>query len=170
MEKWICTTCGTQFPLSEQPPEACPICSDERQYIGYNGQQWTTLAKLQHDGFRNEFKEHEPGLIGIGTIPTFAIGERALLVQSPHGNILWDCMSLIDEETIAGIERLGALTAIAISHPHYYSTEYVRGGWLIVKQNKAIAGPILAERTGVNRSIVARCGAVGDGGLLQKLV
>jgi len=42
--------------------------------------------------------------------------------------------------------------------------------WLIVKQNKAIAGPILAERTGVNRSIVARCGAVGDGGLLQKLV
>ncbi len=42
--------------------------------------------------------------------------------------------------------------------------------WLIVQQNKAIAGPILAERTGVNRSIVARCGAVGDGGLLQKLV
>ena len=77
MEKWICKTCGTQFPLSEQPPEACPICCDERQYIGYQGQQWTTLAQMQKDGFRNEFKEHEPGLIGIGTTPSFAIGERA---------------------------------------------------------------------------------------------
>ena len=122
MEKWICFTCGTQFPPSEQPPETCPICLDERQYVGYNGQQWTTLAKIQNDGFRNEFKEHEPGLIGIGTTPSFAIGERALLIQSPQGNILWDCMSLIDEETIARIKRLGGLTAIAISHPHYYST------------------------------------------------
>ncbi len=122
MEKWICTTCGTQFPLSEQPPEACPICCDKRQYVGYQGQQWTTLAQMQKDGFRNEFKEHEPGLIGIGTTPSFAIGERALLVQSSQGNILWDCMSLIDDETVAEIERLGGLTAIAISHPHYYST------------------------------------------------
>jgi hypothetical protein len=122
MEKWICTTCGTQFPPGEQPPEACPICRDERQYVGYNGQQWTTLAQMQKDGFRNEFKELEPGLTGIGTTPTFAIGERALLVQSAQGNILWDCMSLIDDETVAGIERLGGLTAIAISHPHYYST------------------------------------------------
>jgi hypothetical protein len=37
------------------------------------------------------------------------------------------------------------------------------------EQNKAIAGPILAECIGVNRSTVARGGAVGDGGLLQKL-
>ena len=122
MENWICSTCGTQFPPSEQPPETCPICLDERQYVGYNGQQWTTLAKIQNEGFRNEFKEHEPGLIGIGTTPSFAIGERALLIQSPQGNILWDCMSLIDEETITGIKRLGGLTAIAISHPHYYSS------------------------------------------------
>jgi len=122
MEKWICTTCGTQYPPGGQPPEACPICRDERQYIGYNGQQWTTLAQMQLEGFRNEFQEHEPGLIGIGTTPSFAIGERALLVQSTQGNILWDCMSLIDKETITGIERLRGLTAIAISHPHYYST------------------------------------------------
>ena len=117
MEKWICKTCGTQFPLSEQPPEACAICCDERQYVGYQGQQWTTLAQMQKDGFRNEFKEHEPGLIGIGTTPSFAIGERALLVQSAQGNVLWDCMSLIDDETVAEIERLSGLTAIAISSP-----------------------------------------------------
>jgi hypothetical protein len=122
MEKWICRTCGTQFPPSEQPPESCPICNDERQYVGYNGQEWTTLAQMHEDGYRNEFREHEPGLIGIGTTPSFAIGERALLVQSQHGNVLWDCMSLIDDETVQGVQRLGGLTAIAISHPHYYST------------------------------------------------
>lgn len=122
MEHWICMTCGTQFTASEQPPQVCPICTDERQYIGYKGQQWTTLAQMQRDGFHNEFREHEPGLIGIGTTPTFAIGERALLLQHAQGNVLWDCMSFLDEETAAGIARLGGLSAIAISHPHYYAT------------------------------------------------
>ncbi|HEY0755574.1 MAG TPA: MBL fold metallo-hydrolase [Ktedonobacteraceae bacterium] len=122
MEYWICRTCGTQFMASEQPPAACPICDDQRQYVGYAGQTWTTLARLRQDGFHNEFREHEPGLTGIGTTPTFAIGERALLLQHPAGNVLWDCMSLLDDETVARIERLGGLSAIAISHPHYYST------------------------------------------------
>lgn len=123
MEKWICKTCGTQFAPGENPPEACPICQDERQYIGYAGQQWTTLAQMQKDGFRNEFREHEPHLVGVGTTPTFAIGERALLLQTERENVLWDCMSLLDDETVAEIEKLGGLTAIAISHPHYYSTK-----------------------------------------------
>ena len=85
MEKWICTTCGTQFRPSAQPPETCLICLDERQYIGYNGQQWTTLAQMQKDGFRNEFKEHEPGLIGIGTTPLFTIGQpRPIMYHLRH--------------------------------------------------------------------------------------
>lgn len=122
MEKWICRTCGTQFPPSETQPASCPICCDERQYIGYNGQQWTTLDRMHEEGYRNEFKEHERGLTGIGTVPNFAIGERTLLVQNPDGNVLWDCMALIDDETVSGIRRLGGVTAMAISHPHYYST------------------------------------------------
>ena len=66
MEKCICKTCGTQFPPSEQPPEACPICCDERQYIGYQGQQWTTLAQMQKDGFRNEFREQWQSIERVG--------------------------------------------------------------------------------------------------------
>ena len=82
-----------------------------------------TLLDSEFEGQRSAaIREHEAGLVGIGTTPTFAIGERALLVQHPQGNVLWDCMSLIDDETVAGIERLGGLSAIAISHPHYYST------------------------------------------------
>jgi hypothetical protein len=122
MENWICITCGTQFTASEQPPRACPICLDPRQYVGYEGQQWTTLHTLLVDGAQNIFKEHEAGLWGIGTDPPFAIKQRALLLQTEQGNILWDCITLLDEETATLVERLGGIKAIAISHPHYYSS------------------------------------------------
>src|SRR2546423_5992279 len=122
MEKWICKTCGTQFPAGETPPPGCPICVDARQYVGHDGQQWTTLAMMQAEGSHNVVKEHEPGLIGIGTEPKFAIAQRALLVQTTQGNILWDCITLLDEQTAAQIESLGGIKAITISHPHYYTT------------------------------------------------
>lgn len=121
LRNFICITCGTQFPESEEPPSACPICEDERQYIGPNGQQWTTLSELQAD-HHNVIKTVEPGLTGIGTDPSFAIGERALLVQTPEGNVLWDCISLLDDPTIAVVNSLGGISAIAISHPHFYSS------------------------------------------------
>jgi len=130
---FICRTCGTQFAESDAPPAACPICSDERQYIGYDGQRWTTLEELQRD-YHNVIKPVEPGLTGIGTHPTFAIGQRALLVQTPHGNLLWDCVSLIDEPTVAAVRALGGVRAIAISHPHYYSS--------MVEWSRAFDAPI----------------------------
>ena len=61
-------------------------------------------------------------LIGIGTRPSFAIGQRALLVPQGASNVLWDCVTLLDDATAAAIEARGGLAAIAISHPHYYST------------------------------------------------
>ncbi len=118
---FICRTCGTQFPASQQPPEHCPICEDERQYVGLQGQQWTTLQALQED-HHNIIRTVEPGLSGIGTSPSFAIGQRALLVQTPNGNVLWDCITLLDEATITMVKALGGISAIAISHPHYYSS------------------------------------------------
>ena len=70
----------------------------------------------------NAFRQYEPGLIGIGTQPKFAIGQRALLLCTPEGNILWDCISLVDDATVTLINALGGLRAIAISHPHFYTT------------------------------------------------
>lgn len=122
MDYWICTTCGTQFAQSQIPPQACPICSDKRQYIGNEGQKWTTHAAMQSSDSHNVFKEYEPGLTGIGTEPTFAIGQRALLLQTDQGNILWDCITYLDNDTVAVIQQRGGLKAIAISHPHFYST------------------------------------------------
>ena len=54
--------------------------------------------------------------------PAFAIGQRALLVTTPNGNILWDCIALINEPTIEFLKSKGGVKAIALSHPHYYTT------------------------------------------------
>ncbi len=120
-ESFVCMTCGTQYPPAASAPAACHTCTDERQYVPAPGQRWTTLAQIAV-GHRNAFQQLEPNLFGIGTTPTFGIGQRALLVRTPHGNVLWDCITLLDEATIAIITALGGLAAIAISHPHYYSS------------------------------------------------
>ena len=36
--------------------------------------------------------------------------------------MLWDCLSLLDDETIEAVADLGGLAAVAISHPHYYTS------------------------------------------------
>ncbi|MCC6179729.1 MAG: MBL fold metallo-hydrolase [Chloroflexi bacterium] len=122
MQAFICRTCGVQYAPSERPPERCPICDDERQYVGWNGQQWAVMSDFQAQGRTNHIYEEEPGLHAIDTRPQIAIGQRALLVQTPNGNVMWDCITLIDDATIGAVRRLGGLAAIAISHPHFYSS------------------------------------------------
>jgi glyoxylase-like metal-dependent hydrolase (beta-lactamase superfamily II) len=120
MPYYLCATCGVQYAESQQPPEHCIICEDERQYIGANGQQWTTLQDVQH-GHHNTFTNLLPNLTSVVTEPKFAIGQRAHVVQTPKGNVLWDCISLIDDATVEKIQSMGGLSALALSHPHYYS-------------------------------------------------
>lgn len=120
-EPSICVTCGATYPASEAPPDACAICEDDRQYVGHGGQRWTTLAGMRATGYRNVITELEPGLVAIRTEPRFAIGQRALLVRTPAGNLLWDCTSYVDEATVSLIDSLGGMHAIAISHPHFYT-------------------------------------------------
>lgn len=121
MQAFVCTACGTQYPPAERPPAACAICEDERQYVPPAGQGWTTMPALVVRHF-NAWRQHEPGVLGIGSQPVFAIGQRALLLRTTHGNVLWDCISLLDDATVTLIRSLGGLQAMAISHPHFYTT------------------------------------------------
>jgi len=119
MKTYICLTCGTQYAPSMEPPKHCLICEDERQWVPHGGQQWIQDDALA-DSHTNQFQELEPNLFEIKTTPSFAIGQRALLIKSKKGNVLWDCLSLVDQASIDTINSLGGLAAIAISHPHFY--------------------------------------------------
>lgn len=117
----ICTTCGTQFAADNAPRGDCPVCVDERQFVPASGQAWTDLDALRAD-HRNVWRDEGPHVRSVTTEPTFAIGQRGLLVETQAARILWDCISMIDDATIAEIEAGGGLDAIAISHPHFYTT------------------------------------------------
>jgi glyoxylase-like metal-dependent hydrolase (beta-lactamase superfamily II) len=115
----ICATCGTQYPSSASR-EVCVICNDDRQYVPDSGQSWTTHNHLLLNNsvriLKLKDRVHE-----FVIKPTFAIGQRALFIESEGGNILWDCIPLLNEPTIDFIKMRGGLKAIAFSHPHYYS-------------------------------------------------
>jgi len=121
MTIFLCATCGTSYPDSPEAPEHCRICEDERQYVPASGQSWISRESLAK-GHRNAWHEQEPGLMSLQTVPAFAINQRAFLIRTPRGNILWDCIALLDPATEALVRSLGGLRAIAVSHPHYYTT------------------------------------------------
>ncbi|MFC4076074.1 hypothetical protein [Salinithrix halophila] len=123
---YICITCGTRFSESEKEPISCPICMDDRQYIRPGGQAWTTLEVMKNAGYRNEQLPLEPRLTEIVTRPSFAIGQRALLLKTEDGNFLWDCTTYLDDKTVEWMRQKGGLKGIVISHPHFYSNY---AGW-----------------------------------------
>lgn len=124
LQPYICKTCGVQYSKSENPPENCIICEDERQYVSPKGHTWTTLDALQSSNeYTNKIENKEEGVYSITTKPAFAIGQTAYLVQGNNFNMLWDCITYIDDKTIKTINELGGIDAIALSHPHYYSSQ-----------------------------------------------
>ncbi len=122
MPNFICRTCGVQFAESGEPPSECPICLDPRQYVGWEGQQWTTMEELLREGHRSDVRVEEEGLLGIGIEPSFSIGQRALLVQTPCGNVLYDCVSVLDDAAVEEIRAVGGIDYICFSHPHFYDS------------------------------------------------
>src|SRR5690625_2440673 len=101
MCNYICRTCGTQYAASQNPPAACEICEEERQYVLPSGQFWTTLEKMRQSGkFSNIIEHKEEGIYGITTKPKFGIGQTAYVVQANGFNLLWDCITYLDEKTI----------------------------------------------------------------------
>ena len=146
MPSFICETCGTQYAETPQPPPHCPVCEDERQYVGWKGQTWTT-----HDALAASYRlrlQDDDGLLGIGLAPDFAIPQRAILLPTDAGNLLWECVSLVTDEAVAALNARGGVDRIVISHPHFYSS--------MVEWSEALGGvPILlheADREWVQRS------------------
>ena len=123
MTVWICRTCAVEHPDTDEPPEVCEICADERQYVPAAGQQWTTLAELAVDGRRVVIEEVEPDLFGISVEPRVGIGQRALLVRSRVGNLLWDPTGYLDDDGARQIRDLGPVVAVAASHPHMFGAQ-----------------------------------------------
>lgn len=120
----ICVTCGVQYALDAagERPIHCMICEEERQYVGYDGQQWTSLSLLREQGRRVDVREEVPGLWGLATAPALGIGQRALLIPGEGGTVMWDSISYIDDDAIARVTELGGISAIALSHPHFFSS------------------------------------------------
>ncbi|KAJ5037370.1 uncharacterized protein L3040_007546 [Drepanopeziza brunnea f. sp. 'multigermtubi'] len=123
----ICTACGTQFDEESRSLLArCRICDDPRQFVPPTGQAFTTMAALRAGPYKNRWTtfddDPDENFWQIWTEPHLAIGQRAILVRTPQGNILWDCIAFLDSPTIDFINELGGLAAIVISHPHYYTT------------------------------------------------
>ncbi|HET7268406.1 MAG TPA: MBL fold metallo-hydrolase [Oleiagrimonas sp.] len=116
MTRAICETCGTQYAGS---PDRCPVCEDERQYVGIHGQRWTN-----HDALKISHAlrlEDESGVLGLGLEPAFGINQRALFLPTDAGNILWECLSLVTDEAVAALQARGGVDRIVISHPHFYT-------------------------------------------------
>ena len=116
----ICVTCGVQQSRDGDGWGSCPVCEDERQWVPEAGQQWISPEDLRAK-HRVEWQEEMEGVWSLRIEPHFGIGQRAFLIRGPGGNILWDCIALLDDATRARIEGMGGLAAVAISHPHYYS-------------------------------------------------
>lgn len=120
MTHFICVACATQFAESDAPPDACPVCLDDRQYVPAGGQRWTThdeLAAVLHERI-----EEDGDLIGVGLVEPFAIPQRALLLRTDAGNVLWDCLGVVTPGAVRAIGELGGIDVIAISHPHFYAS------------------------------------------------
>ncbi len=117
MTVWICAACGIEHANTARPPARCAICTDERQYVPAGGQAWTSLQAMAGD-YTGDFAELEPNLYAVQVKPSFAIGQRGLLIRTPAGNVLWEPPGYVDQRMIDTATELGGVAAIASSHPH----------------------------------------------------
>jgi hypothetical protein len=126
---------------SNQAPNLTIYLQDPRQYVPASGQTWTSLATSQasqKNTFETDAKDGRihyittkpltPSELPAGladsstTRKQLGIGQRAILIETKHGNVLWDCIALLTPDTIDFIASKGGLKAILISHPHFYTT------------------------------------------------
>lgn len=122
LREWVCTTCGVEYEPAAEPPAACPICTDERQYVPATGQAWTTNDELLRTGHGVHVCDAGDGLCGL-TTPGVGIGQQAMLVPTDAGNLLFDVPAMIDAESVRAVRERGGISAIVASHPHMYGVQ-----------------------------------------------
>ncbi|MFD4402563.1 hydrolase [Nocardia sp. NPDC058499] len=130
MNTWICDGCGLEHPDSTEPPPAdgCvfdrgEIGIEERGDLGTHGQGWTTHSELAAQPHETQHRDHGRGVHSLHRVPRFAIGHRSFLVQTAHGNLLWDPPAYLDDQVVGMVRELGGVAAIATSHPHMFAAQ-----------------------------------------------
>ena len=140
---WICRTCAVEH--TEQVP-VCRICADERQWVPATGQAWTTLDELAAEGKKVLVLDLEPDLMGL-ECPRIGISQRAKIVRTAAGLLLWDPTGYVDAAAVAAVRAFGEVVAIAASHPHMFGVQ--------VEWSRALGGvPVLVSEA--DRQWVAR--------------
>lgn len=119
MTTWVCNACGTHFAKGTRPPDRCPICEDDRQFVPAAGQSWISSSDFD-DHHHVEMRSLDDHMTELVIFPEFAIGQRAIFIESDKGNVLWDCLPYFDKATLDFFASKGGLKAIAVSHPHFY--------------------------------------------------
>lgn len=119
---WLCATCGVEYSPGPVPPERCPICEDERQYVPASGQAWTSVDRLGKDGHRVDVTAVDERLWGLAA-PDVGIGQQGMLIQTDGGNLLFDVPGMIDQDAVNAVRERGGIAAIVASHPHMYGIQ-----------------------------------------------
>ena len=99
-------------------------------------------------GHGTRIEQLEPDLYGISVVPRFGIGQRALLLRTPAGNLLWDPTPFLDDAAVERVRELGGAAFVVASHPHMYGVQ--------IEWSRALGGiPVLvaeADRRWVRRT------------------
>ena len=120
---WLCETCAVETADLDAPPPTCEVCDDERQWVPATGQRWTTVEALRERGTRITLTSLEPDLWGLQAVPRVGIGQQMLVVRTPEGTLLFDCLGYVDDAALEAVRALGPTLAVAPSHPHMYGVQ-----------------------------------------------
>ena len=105
MPLWTCEQCGAQFPDSAEPPQACLICEDERQFVNWKGQSWLTREELA--------KNTSSSGATISASPALPLSrllrsDSARFLPEADGCVMWDCVPLVTREAVTMSARSAA--------------------------------------------------------------
>ena len=78
----LCRRCGVQFPLGPGTGP-CPVCEDEREYVDWAGQRWTTPADLAAEGRAVVVSTHDVEFAAAATHRTIVMADGDVIADGP---------------------------------------------------------------------------------------